>query len=253
MSIRETWIASGLNEHAVVAGDMATNFWREEANFGEERAGICGPHTEVFYDRGEAFGCMQDMCGPHCQCGRFLEIANIVFITARQQANGRFVGLTRPLVACGLGIEWIAMILQLVLSIWEVDSVVPLLEWIKEKAMCPSGTDDVITGSSSPAKPEQILADRVRAAVALLADGARPGPKGRSHVVRRVFRSLWAAACNLCISDKEIMNRLFNLALDLHYAEHNNTGMCSKKEVLFACVQELQRLNKYNTIIRKAL
>jgi alanyl-tRNA synthetase len=237
-NIRDVWKLCGIPDSAVVTGDMSTNFWREGANSGQERTGICGPHTEVFYDRGVNLGCGREDCGPFCNCGRFLEIVNIVFILARELPDRRYHTLDHSLVECGFGVERTAMILQDVESVWDLDCIAPLSAWFA------GGVQKLHSSARETAVelPQCVLIDRARSLIALLSDGALPGPRGRGYVVRKMFASLCNAALDLGIGSGTILSELLPLALQIHHQQHGSLQTRPGDEVLNECDQEIQRL-----------
>lgn len=143
--------------------------------------GPCGPDTEIFYDTGRPlhkpnFGAV---CHPNCECGRFVEIWNIVFISYERTENGKFEQLAQKNVDTGLGLERLTAILQKANSVYETDLFTPILREIENLA--GGGRIDNI-------KALRIVADHLKAATFLLADGVVPSNLERGYVLRRLIR-----------------------------------------------------------------
>jgi alanyl-tRNA synthetase len=138
--------------------------------------GASGPDSELWWDRGPEFGCGQPDCQPD-HCDRFLEFWNLVFPQFDKQPDGSLVPLPHPGIDTGLGLERIASIVQGVDSNFDTDLFAPLLAFVREAA-----TGTVTTLS------ERVIADHVRAAAFVIADGVVPATEGRGYVLRRVLR-----------------------------------------------------------------
>ena len=152
------------------------NFWKAGPT------GPCGPCSEIYYDRGPERGCGKPDCAPGCDCDRFLEFWNLVFMELEQHADGSVTPLPRQNIDTGLGLERGAVILQDVYSVFEIDSFQEILGWVAGA----SGTsyDD----SEAATKAYRVLADHGRGMVFLAAEGVKPGNLGRSYILRRVIR-----------------------------------------------------------------
>ena len=152
------------------------NFWKAGPT------GPCGPCSEIYYDRGPERGCGKSDCAPGCDCDRFLEFWNLVFMELEQHADGSVTPLPRQNIDTGLGLERGAVILQDVYSVFEVDSFQEILGWVAEAS--GAGYDD----SEAATKAFRVLADHGRGMVFLAAEGVKPGNLGRSYILRRVIR-----------------------------------------------------------------
>ncbi|MEK7072857.1 MAG: alanine--tRNA ligase [Patescibacteria group bacterium] len=139
--------------------------------------GPCGPDTEMFIDLGtphdSAFG---EVCHPNCDCGRFLEVWNDVFMEYRKTEDGRFTPLAQKNVDTGMGLERIAMVMQDKRTVFETDLFSPLMDWIAREA------------SSRSDRGERIVADHVRTASFMLSDGVVPTNVDRGYILRRLIR-----------------------------------------------------------------
>ncbi|MFQ5766562.1 MAG: alanine--tRNA ligase [Acidobacteriota bacterium] len=154
------------------------NFWR----MGE--SGPCGPCSELHYDQGEEQGCGRaDCAGPACECDRFLEIWNLVFMQFDQQQGGDLGSLPAPSIDTGMGLERMAAILQGKKSNYETDLFVPIMEAVRGGSSV--SFEDSGSGSTVSA---QVVADHLRAIVFLLAEGVMPSNEGRGYVLRRILR-----------------------------------------------------------------
>lgn len=153
----------------------ADNFW----SMGE--TGPCGPCSEIHYDRGKKYGCGSPDCGPNCECGRFMELWNLVFMQYNRDESGKMSPLPKPSVDTGAGLERLAAVLQGVESNYETDLFVPIIRRI-----------ETLTGKKFSTGPEgvsfRVIADHLRALSFCLADGALPSNEGRGYVLRRILR-----------------------------------------------------------------
>jgi alanyl-tRNA synthetase len=144
--------------------------------------GPCGPDTEMFFDRGEAVGCGRPDCGPGCECERFLEFWNLVFMEFELHVDGTLTPLPKQNVDTGLGLERTAAIQQGVISVYETDVYQRIMDWI-------AGESGVAFGESQRAtKAHRILADHGRGMTFLVGDGVTPSNEGRGYVLRRIIR-----------------------------------------------------------------
>ncbi|MBI4200168.1 MAG: alanine--tRNA ligase [Chloroflexi bacterium] len=155
------------------------NFWGPA---GEE--GPCGPCSEVHYDFGGPcrLGKPEGQCGPDCDCGRFVELWNLVFMQFYHHRDGHRTPLPRPNIDTGMGLERAAMILQGVPSVYETDLFKPIVDRVAELAGVEYGKD--------PEKDRaiRVVAEHARAATFLIADGVVPSNEGRGYVLRRLIR-----------------------------------------------------------------
>ncbi len=152
------------------------NFWA----MGD--TGPCGPCSEIHLDRGEAFGCGRPECGVDCDCDRFLEIWNLVFMQFNRDASGKMTPLPKPSIDTGLGLERLASILQNTPTNFEIDLIRPIIartEALAEKAF---GQDQAVDVAM------KVIADHSRATAFLVGDGVLPSNEGRGYVLRRIMR-----------------------------------------------------------------
>ena len=143
-------------------------------------SGPCGPDSEIHFDAGAEHGCGPDCAGPACDCNRFNELGNIVFIQYDQQKDGTLVPLDHGCIDTGMGLERTSSILQGVATVYDTDVFQPIVEAI-EAAMPRAYTE-------ADATHRNAIADHMRAALFLLADGVMPGNERQGYVFRRILR-----------------------------------------------------------------
>lgn len=153
----------------------------KEDNFWETGSGPCGPCSEIHIDRGIEHGCGDPDCKPGCDCDRFFEFWNLVFIQFHQDGD-TYTPLEKKSIDTGMGLERVAALLQGKTSIFEVDNLLPVLEVVGKLA-------DVAYGSDAKADVSlRVVGDHVRAVTFLVADGVLPSNEGRGYVLRRLIR-----------------------------------------------------------------
>jgi alanyl-tRNA synthetase len=166
----------GLPASQIVRFDEKDNFWAMGPT------GPCGPCSEIIYDQGEGAGCGRPGCAVGCDCDRFLEIWNLVFMQFNQDEAGKKATLPRPSIDTGMGLERLAAVVQGVPSNYDSDLFRPILS---EIALLCGNPYEV---SSPLAASMRVVADHARAAAFLIADGIMPSNEGRGYVLRRVMR-----------------------------------------------------------------
>jgi alanyl-tRNA synthetase len=164
-------------ERIIKLGDH-DNFWPADAP-SKGPNGPCGPCSEIFYDWGKNKGCGAPGCGPACDCGRFVEVWNLVFTQFERKPDGKLVPLPKKNIDTGMGLERIVSVMQDVKTNFETDLFVPITEAIKR------------TTGEMPASGLNLIADHVRAAVFAIADGVSPSNEKRGYVVRKLIRRAW--------------------------------------------------------------
>ena len=170
------WERKGMPPERIVRLPRADNFWSVGG------PGPCGPDSEIFYDWGKDVGCRRPECAPGCECERFLEFWNLVFMEFELHADGTLTPLPEQNIDTGLGLERAARILQQVESVYDTDGYQEIMRWI-------AGASGVAYGDSEQAtKAHRILADHGRGMTFLVADGVVPENEGRGYVMRRVVR-----------------------------------------------------------------
>ncbi len=166
----------GLPEEKIYRLGEKDNFWA----MGD--TGPCGPSSEIYYDRGEEFACGENCGIGTCDCDRYLEIWNLVFMQFERNERGELLPLAHPSIDTGMGLERIASVLQNVPSNYETDLLFPLVKWASEMSGFPYGRDEKSSTSM------RVIADHLRAMTFLIADGVLPSNEGRGYVLRRIIR-----------------------------------------------------------------
>ena len=176
--------------------DEAYNFWHDmigvpsekifkfgkEDNFWEHGQGPCGPCSEIYYDRGEKYGCGKDTCTVGCDCDRYMEIWNNVFTQFDNDGNGNYTELAQKNIDTGMGLERLAVAVQDVESIFEVDTNRELMDNIS-MVTHHIYKDDKVTDVSL-----RIIADHIKSCTFMISDGILPSNEGRGYVLRRLLR-----------------------------------------------------------------
>ncbi|HPR65478.1 MAG TPA: alanine--tRNA ligase [Thermoanaerobaculia bacterium] len=166
----------GVSPDKIVRLGAKDNFWA----MGD--TGPCGPCSEIYYDQGSLVGCGKEDCSPACDCGRFLEFWNLVFMQYNRDESGELTPLPSPSIDTGMGLERLAAILQGHQSNYGTDLFSPLLQKIS------SITDTPFSPGSPLAPAFRVIADHTRAVTFLIADGVFPSNEGRGYVLRRIIR-----------------------------------------------------------------
>ena len=154
----------------------------KEDNFWEHGSGPCGPCSEIYYDRGLKYGCGKPTCGVGCDCDRFMEIWNLVFSQYDADGKGNYELLAKPNIDTGMGLERLAVVMQDVNNLFEVDTVAAVLnhvERIAGKKYGENEKDDISI---------RVITDHIRATVFMASDGILPSNEGRGYVMRRLLR-----------------------------------------------------------------
>jgi alanyl-tRNA synthetase len=176
--------------------DEAPRWWSEIAGYPGEAivrlednwwgppgaSGPCGPDSEIYYDRGVEHGCGRADCAPGCDCERFLEIWNLVFMQFYQDLDGKRTPLPKKNIDTGLGLERVSMVLQGKESVFDTDLFRPIIDKFASLANTTYGSNDRADTSL------RVIADHGRALVFLAADGVLPSNEGRGYIFRRILR-----------------------------------------------------------------
>jgi alanyl-tRNA synthetase len=183
------WKQIGMPPDRIVRLGREHNFWSVGG------PGPCGPDTELFYDRGENLGCGRPECAPGCECERFLEFWNLVFMEYELHPDGSVTPLPKQNVDTGLGLERTAAIQQGVISVYETDGYQAIMDWIEAESGVGWQSSDKAT------KAHRIMADHGRGMTFLVADGVLPSNEGRGYVLRRVIRRAVQQARGIDLAD----------------------------------------------------
>ena len=172
----DIWTKSvGIPEDHMVRLGKGDNFW-------EHGSGPCGPCSEIYFDRGLKYGCGKPTCGVGCDCDRFMEIWNLVFSQYDSDGKGTYALLPKPNIDTGMGLERLAVVMQDVDNLFEVDTVAAVLhhvERISGKQYGANERDDISI---------RVITDHIRATVFMASDGILPSNEGRGYVMRRLLR-----------------------------------------------------------------
>ena len=154
----------------------------KEDNFWELEVGPSGPCSEIYVDRGEAYGCGCEDCKPGCECDRFIEVWNLVFTQFDKDEQGAYHPLPNPNIDTGMGLERIAAVLEGVKTIFDVKAVREILEKVESLAKITYGED------ANKDTSVRVITDHSRAMTFLVSDGVLPSNEGRGYVLRRLIR-----------------------------------------------------------------
>jgi alanyl-tRNA synthetase len=171
------WKSHGFSDERIIRLGRKDNFWGPAGP-----TGPCGPCSELYYDFGPEMGCDDPDCAPGCDCDRFLEYWNLVFVQYEMNEEGTLTPLPKPSIDTGMGIERIAVITQGVTSIFDNDAFVPLIARGAELAGVEPAASPAVT------RALRTMAEHARGAAFLIMDGVLPGNDGRDYVLRRIIR-----------------------------------------------------------------
>ncbi len=172
----DIWVKNGIPAERIVRFGKEDNFW-------EIGSGPCGPCSEIYFDRGEKYGCGKPDCKVGCDCDRFIEVWNIVFTQFDSDGNGTYTRLAHPNIDTGMGLERLACVMQDVGNLFEVDTNRSILNKVCE--LCGKEYQ----GSSSDNDVSiRVITDHIKTATFLIGDGVIPSNEGRGYILRRVLR-----------------------------------------------------------------
>ena len=169
------------NEEIGVPTDHIFKFGKED-NFWEHGSGPCGPCSEIYYDRGEKYGCGKPGCTVGCECDRYMEVWNVVFSQFDNDGEGHYTELKQKNIDTGMGLERLAVVCQNVDSLFDVDTVMNITNKVTE-----------ITGARYGQTKERdvslrVITDHIRSSTFMICDGVLPSNEGRGYVLRRLLR-----------------------------------------------------------------
>jgi len=179
-----------------VEDDEAVAIWRDEIgipedritrlgkedNFWEHGSGPCGPCSEIYYDRGEKYGCGKPGCAVGCDCDRYIEIWNNVFSQFNSDGAGNYAELAHKNIDTGMGLERLAVVCQGVDSLFDVDTVMSITNKVSEITNARYGQSKKVDTSL------RVITDHIRSATMMICDGVLPSNEGRGYVLRRLLR-----------------------------------------------------------------
>ncbi len=177
----EIWV----NEIGVPA-EKIKRFYRDENgecdNFWQHGAGPCGPCSEIYYDRGEKYGCGKPDCGVGCDCDRYMEVWNNVFTQFENDGHGNYTELSQKNIDTGMGLERLAVVVQDVDSVFDIDT----MKAIRDRVCGLAGVNYQEDGGKDVSI--RLITDHIRSATFMVSDGIMPSNEGRGYVLRRLIR-----------------------------------------------------------------
>nr|MCR5641032.1 alanine--tRNA ligase [Lachnospiraceae bacterium] len=224
-----------------VAPERITRFYRDPEtgecdNFWEHGAGPCGPCSEIYYDRGEKYGCGKPDCKVGCDCDRFMEVWNNVFTQFNGDGHGGYEELENKNIDTGMGLERLAVVMQDVDSVFDIDTMKEIRDKVCEmsgKTYQVDAMDDVSI---------RLITDHIRSATFMISDGIRPGTAGREYVLRRIIRRAARHGRMLGI-DGLFMARLAEVVIN--NSKDGYPELEEKKEFIFKTLNgEEERFNR---------
>ena len=225
------------NKEMGIPAERIFRFGKED-NFWEHGAGPCGPCSEIYYDRGEEYGCGKPECTVGCECDRYMEIWNNVFTQFDNDGNGNYEELQQKNIDTGMGLERLASVVQDVDSIFDVDTIFDLRNKVCELAGVKY-QEEYNTDVSI-----RIITDHIRSATFMISDGIMPSNEGRGYVLRRLIRRAARHGRILGIDGKflaKLSETVINGSKD-GYPE-----LDEKKDMIFKVLTEEE--NKFNKTI----
>ena len=229
------------NKEMGIPADRIFKFGKED-NFWEHGAGPCGPCSEIYYDRGEKYGCGKPDCTVGCECDRYIEIWNNVFTQFENDGKGNYTTLKQKNIDTGMGLERLATVVQDVDSIFDVDTIRAL-------------RDKVCEFSGKEYKKEyawdvsiRIITDHIRSATFMISDGIMPSNEGRGYVLRRLIRRA-ARHGRLLGIDGKFLAKLSETVIET--SKDGYPELEEKKNMIFKVLTEEE--NKFNKTIDQGL
>ena len=235
------------NKKIGVPADRITRFYRDPEtgecdNFWEHGAGPCGPCSEIYYDRGEKYGCGSPDCKVGCECDRFMEVWNNVFTQFYGDGKGGYSELEQKNIDTGMGLERLAVVMQDVDSVFDIDTMKAIRDRICEmsgKTYQVDAMDDVSI---------RLITDHIRSSTFLVSDGVMPSNEGRGYVLRRLIRRAARHGRMLGIKDTFLAN-LSNTVIE--ECKDGYPELEERKEFIFKVLTEEEE--KFNKTIDQGL
>lgn len=223
-----------------IPAEKITRFYRDENgkcdNFWEHGAGPCGPCSEIYYDRGEEFGCGSPDCKVGCECDRFMEVWNNVFTQFDGDGKGNYTELEQKNIDTGMGLERLAVVVQDVSSVFDIDTMKAIRDRICEMAHTEYRTDEAKDVSI------RLITDHIRSSTFMISDGIMPSNEGRGYVLRRLIRRA-ARHGRLLGIDGQFLSKLSETVIN--ESRDGYPELEEKKEFIFnVLTQEESKFNK---------
>lgn len=206
----------GVPEEHIVKLGKADNFW-------EHGSGPCGPCSEIYFDRGEKYGCGSADCKPGCDCDRYMEIWNNVFSQFNNDGNGNYTELVQKNIDTGMGLERLACVMQDVGNMFEVDTIRKILDTVCSvagKKYGENAKDDISI---------RVITDHIRSSTFMISDGIIPSNEGRGYVLRRIIRRA-ARHSKLLGINHAFLSDLCDVVIEENGSAY--TELCEKKDYI---------------------
>ena len=229
------------NEEIGVPAERIFRFGRED-NFWEHGAGPCGPCSEIYYDRGEKYGCGKPDCTVGCECDRYIEVWNNVFSQFENDGHGNYTELAQKNIDTGMGLERLAVVVQDVDSLFTIDTNKALLDRVCQLAG-KEYQKDYETDVSL-----RIVTDHIKSCTFMISDGIMPSNEGRGYVLRRLLRRAARHGRKLGIEGKFLAN-LSDTVIAL--SKDGYPELEDKKVMIFKVLTEKE--DKFNKILDQGL
>lgn len=229
------------NKQIGIPADRIFRFGKED-NFWEHGAGPCGPCSEIYYDRGEKYGCGKPGCTVGCDCDRYMEVWNNVFTQFENDGNGNYTELVQKNIDTGMGLERLAVVVQDVDSIFDVDTLQALRNKVCELAGVTYQEDEKKDVSI------RLITDHIRSVTFMVSDGIMPSNEGRGYVLRRLLRRAARHGRLLGIQGR-FLAQLCNTVIE--GSKDGYPELEEKKEFIFKVLTEEEE--KFNKTIDQGL
>ena len=229
------------NKEIGIAPERIFRFGKED-NFWEHGAGPCGPCSEIYYDRGEKYGCGKPGCTVGCDCDRYMEVWNNVFSQFNNDGHNNYTPLVQKNIDTGMGLERLAVIVQDVDSIFAVDTIKALLDEVAKLAGVSYQQDETKDVSL------RLITDHIRSCTFMISDGIMPSNEGRGYVLRRLLRRAARHGRLLGIEGK-FMAKLAETVITL--SKDGYPELDEKKDMIFKVLSEEE--DKFNKTIDQGL
>ena len=229
------------NKEIGIAPERIFRFGKED-NFWEHGAGPCGPCSEIYYDRGEKYGCGKPGCTVGCDCDRYMEVWNNVFSQFNNDGHGHYTDLIQKNIDTGMGLERLAVVVQDVDSIFDVDTLQALRNKVCEMAGVKYKEDEKQDVSI------RVITDHIRSVTFMVSDGSMPSNEGRGYVLRRLLRRAARHGRLLGIQDK-FLSKLCETVIE--GSKDGYPELEEKKEFITKVISEEEE--KFNKTIDQGL
>lgn len=229
------------NKEIGIVPERIFKFGKED-NFWEHGAGPCGPCSEIYYDRGEKYGCGKPDCTVGCDCDRYIEVWNNVFTQFENDGEGHYEELVQKNIDTGMGLERLAVVVQDVDSIFDVDTICALRNKVCEFAKTEYKTDEKKDVSI------RLITDHIRSATFMISDGIMPSNEGRGYVLRRLIRRAARHGRLLGVEGKFLAKLSETVIAE---SKDGYPELDEKKDMIFAVLTEEE--NKFDKTIDQGL